>query len=186
MTNKFSHFKRKKTNSKPKKPIVINSRKFKGKELPKYEIWVDGSALTNPGPGAYGTIILQENKEVIRLSEGYFLTTNNRQELRAVVKGLEYFEEPVDITFFTDSQYVKMGCESWLWNWSRNNWRNHLGYPVKNEDLFKRAHLGLQQHRVSFVKVKGHSGVYYNEEADKLAGETALKPTKEDSGYSPD
>lgn len=164
-------------------------KKFKAKkalnEVIGYECWVDGSALQNPGKGAYASIILKEGKEIERLSEGYFLTTNNRQELRAVVKVLEYFEEPVKVTFFTDSQYVKLGCENWLWNWSRNNWRNHLGYPVKNQDLFMRAHVGLMKHKVTFVKVKGHSGIYYNEEADRLCKHTAYSPTKEDSGYIP-
>lgn len=163
---------------------MSKSKKHKRKQpLMGYEVWVDGSALQNPGPGAYGAIILKEGKEITRLTEGYFLTTNNRQELRAIVKVLEHFKEPEVIKFFTDSQYVKLGCENWVWNWKRNNWRNHLGYPVKNRDLFERAYEGLRKHKVSFVKVKGHSGIYWNEEVDALCGKTAHTPSKEDTGY---
>lgn len=33
-------------------------------------------------------------------------TTNNRMELRAVLETLKYFEEPVELTIISDSQYV--------------------------------------------------------------------------------
>ena len=51
-------------------------------------IYTDGSCLGNPGPGGYGTVLIykQHRKE---LSEGYQLTTNNRMELLAAIKGLE-------------------------------------------------------------------------------------------------
>ena len=59
---------------------------------PIITIYTDGSALGNPGPGGYGVVLLSGpfRKE---LSEGYRLTTNNRMELTAVIRGLEQLKE---------------------------------------------------------------------------------------------
>ncbi|MEY2640297.1 MAG: ribonuclease, partial [Bacteroidota bacterium] len=51
-------------------------------------MYTDGSARGNPGPGGYGVILMWGN-QAKELSEGYRLTTNNRMELLAVIKGLE-------------------------------------------------------------------------------------------------
>lgn len=51
-------------------------------------IFTDGSALGNPGPGGFG-VILQSGTHYKELSRGYKLTTNNRMELMAVIAGLE-------------------------------------------------------------------------------------------------
>ena len=50
-------------------------------------IFTDGAAQGNPGPGGYGTI-LKYKDAVKEISEGFRLTTNNRMELMAVIKGL--------------------------------------------------------------------------------------------------
>ena len=55
-------------------------------------IYTDGSAKGNPGPGGYG-IVLSHNKIKKELSEGFKLTTNNRMELLAVIIGLESIKE---------------------------------------------------------------------------------------------
>ena len=54
----------------------------------KITIYTDGAAQGNPGRGGYGVVLLSPpyRKE---LSEGFRLTTNNRMELLAVIKGLE-------------------------------------------------------------------------------------------------
>jgi len=54
----------------------------------KVNIYTDGSALGNPGPGGYG-VILQSGRHYKEISAGYRLTTNNRMELMAVIAGLE-------------------------------------------------------------------------------------------------
>lgn len=56
----------------------------------------DGSALGNPGPGGYGTILRSaENEKIISGSEEY--TTNNRIELLAVIEGLHTLKEPSEV-----------------------------------------------------------------------------------------
>jgi ribonuclease HI len=51
------------------------------------EIFTDGAAQGNPGPGGYGAI-LRYNQHEKELSEGFRLTTNNRMELLAVIASL--------------------------------------------------------------------------------------------------
>ena len=52
------------------------------------EIFTDGAAQGNPGPGGYGAILRYGNHEK-ELSGGFRLTTNNRMELLAVIVALE-------------------------------------------------------------------------------------------------
>lgn len=59
-------------------------------------IYTDGGCDPNPGPGGYGVVLIfgKHRKE---LSGGYRLTTNNRMELLAVVKGLEALKETCSV-----------------------------------------------------------------------------------------
>ena len=71
-------------------------------------LYTDGSSQGNPGPGGYGIILewvgTSYKKE---FSEGYFLTTNNRMELLAVIVGLEMLKESgIEVTVYSDSKYV--------------------------------------------------------------------------------
>mgnify|MGYP002238508243 CR=1 FL=1 len=53
----------------------------------------------------------------MELSAGYRLTTNNRMEVLAVIKGLEALKEPCRVNLYSDSKYVVdaiekgLGCE---------------------------------------------------------------------------
>ena len=74
-------------------------------------IYTDGAAQGNPGPGGYGTI-LKFNQAEKELSEGFRLTTNNRMELLAVIKGLEAIKkEGIPVTIYSDSKYVVEAVE---------------------------------------------------------------------------
>ena len=50
------------------------------------QIYTDGAARGNPGPGGYG-IVLKYGKHRKELSQGYLHTTNNRMELLGVIVG---------------------------------------------------------------------------------------------------
>ena len=62
----------------------------------KVIIHTDGACKGNPGPGAYGAVLVcgKHRKEI---SAGYRLTTNNRMELRAAIKALELLAEPCEV-----------------------------------------------------------------------------------------
>ena len=72
----------------------------------KINIYTDGAAKGNPGPGGYG-VVLMAGEHYKEISEGFRLTTNNRMELLAVIVGLEALKKPnQNVTVFSDSKYV--------------------------------------------------------------------------------
>ena len=78
-------------------------------------IYTDGACVGNPGPGGWSAIILMDNKKN-ELFGGEKLTTNNRMELTAAIKALEFCKkqegkqpELKQIKIYTDSNYVKEG-----------------------------------------------------------------------------
>ncbi|WP_272671945.1 MULTISPECIES: ribonuclease HI [unclassified Providencia] len=148
------------------------------------EIFTDGSCLGNPGPGGYGVVLRYQQHEKT-LSEGYFLTTNNRMELLAAIKALESLTRPCDIILTTDSQYVRQGITQWIHGWKRKQWRKADKSPVVNADLWKRLDDAIQRHTIDWRWVKGHAGHPENEKCDELARAAASAPTKEDTGYQP-
>ena len=100
---------------------------------------------------------------------GERITTNNRMELMAVIRGLQALKRACEVTVTTDSQYVKNGITQWIHNWKRNGWRTAAKKPVKNDDLWKLLDQEVAQHQVSWHWVRGHSGHPENERADALA-----------------
>lgn len=151
--------------------------------LKKIAIYTDGSCLGNPGPGGYAAILKYQQKERI-LTEGYFLTTNNRMELLAAIVALEALTQKCDITLYSDSQYLRNGILSWIHNWKKNGWRTANKKPVKNADLWQRLDNVVNQQRVEWIWVKGHAGHIENERCDIIAKESANSPTLNDDGFS--
>ena len=138
------------------------------------EIWTDGSARGNPGPGGYGAVLLfvdadgQEHR--LELSEGYRRTTNNRMELLAAVVALEALKRPCSVELHSDSQYlVNAFNQDWIAGWQARGWKNASKEPVKNPDLWQRMIKAAQPHQVSWLWVKGHAGTALNERCDELA-----------------
>ena len=131
-------------------------------------IYTDGACSGNPGIGGWGVVILDNNKEVL-LNGGDQQTTNNKMELTAAIKALEYFEVKQDLIINTDSKYVKDGIESWIKNWKKNGWKTSAKKEVKNKELWIRLDDLINKHNVVWVWVKGHAGNKYNDKADSLA-----------------
>jgi ribonuclease HI len=133
------------------------------------EIWADGACSGNPGPGGWGAV-LRLGDRVRELSGGDPQTTNNRMELTAVLEGLRALTRPVDVVIHVDSSYVERAfTQGWLEGWRRNGWRTAGKQPVKNRDLWEQLAAEVERHRVTWKRVKGHSGVELNERADALA-----------------
>ena len=131
-------------------------------------IYTDGACSGNPGIGGWGVVILV-NKQEILLNGGDQLTTNNKMELTAAIKALEYFETKKDLTIYTDSKYVKDGIESWIINWKKNGWKTSTKKIVKNKELWMQLDNLINKHSVTWKWVKGHAGFEFNEKADELA-----------------
>ena len=141
------------------------------------KIYTDGACVGNPGPGGWAAIVLVENEKK-ELFGGEELTTNNRMELTAAIKALEYCDaqegkQPSlkQIRIYTDSTYVKEGITVWINNWEKNNWKTADKKNVKNVDLWKKLKELIQTSQVEWNWVKGHSEDPMNDLADKLAKE---------------
>ncbi|MBR0109080.1 MAG: ribonuclease HI [Bacteroidales bacterium] len=128
-------------------------------------LYTDGAASGNPGPGGYG-IVLKCGDIRKELSGGFRLTTNNRMELLAVIKGLEAIRwENAQVEVYSDSTYVvKALTEGWLDTWVAKGWKK-----VKNPDLWQSFLPLYKKHKVSFHWIKGHAGHPENERCDRLA-----------------
>lgn len=148
-----------------------------------YIIYSDGGCKGNPGPGGYGVVAIYDNI-VVEMSQGYNLTTNNRQEMMGVIAALEEFGPGKHFIICTDSAYTIDGATIWMRNWIRNDWvAFQSGEPVKNADLWKVMDELLKLNKVVFHKVPGHAGDPFNEKADILATAASENPTIDDSGY---
>jgi len=129
------------------------------------QIFTDGAAQGNPGPGGYGTI-LRYGKHEKELSGGFRLTTNNRMELLAVIAGLESIKKSgIPVTVVSDSKYVVEAVEKgWIWTWEKNNFKKKA-----NPDLWKRFIPLYHRFKPKFKWIKGHAGHAENERCDQLA-----------------
>ncbi|MDD6773943.1 MAG: ribonuclease HI [Bacteroidales bacterium] len=119
-------------------------------------LYTDGAASGNPGPGGWGAVLVcgTHRKE---LSGGYRLTTNNRMELLAVIRGLEAIKwKDATVRIYSDSTYVVKTVTE---NWKRK----------KNQDLWARFDAVRAGFNLEFNWIKGHAGHPENERCDRLA-----------------
>ncbi len=137
-------------------------------ELPLVEIFTDGACRGNPGPGGWAVLLRMADKER-ELSDGEALTTNNRMELTAAIRGLKALKKPCRVELHTDSNYVRDGITKWIHGWQRNGWRTADKKPVKNADLWQELLDAARPHRVAWHWVKAHSGHPENDRVDALA-----------------
>jgi ribonuclease HI len=143
-------------------------------------IYTDGAARGNPGPGGLG-VVMAYRKHRKELSEGYRLTTNNRMELLAVIRGLETLKrDDLGVRIHTDSRYVADAVnQGWLFKWEGKHFKKQ-----KNADLWVRFLELYRKYKVTFVWIKGHANDPMNERCDQLAVEASHSAElQEDSGY---
>ncbi len=145
-------------------------------------VYTDGSCLGNPGPGGWGVVIKHPKKEVI-LSGGEENTTNNRMELTATIKALDFLlnKKIKNIVIHTDSNYVMMGITEWIKNWKKNSWKTAKKDPVLNQDLWKELDELRRNLDVEFKWIKAHVGHPENEKCDAIAKSEAEKYNNENN-----
>ena len=135
------------------------------------DIYTDGSCTKNPGgKGGWAAILVFNGKEK-EISGGEPVTTNNRMELTAAIRGLGALKEPCDVTLYSDSNYlVRSISEGWVWGWKKKNWiKKRPDTPVPNADLWQELLPLLSTHHVNFIWIRGHNGHPYNERCDSMA-----------------
>jgi ribonuclease HI len=131
-------------------------------------IYTDGACRGNPGIGGWG-VYIEYGETIKELYGGDELTTNNKMELTAAIKGLEALNTKCQVNLITDSKYVMDGINGWINGWKKNNWKNSQKKDVKNKDLWIQLDKLNSLHEVKWSWVKGHSGHLQNEKADQLA-----------------
>ena len=144
------------------------------------DIYTDGSALGNPGPGGYAAVLLSGDRR-LEISGGFACTTNNRMELMAVLEAHQALKgNDHTIRLYSDSKYVVDAfVKEWIRGWQRRSWKN-----VKNVDLWERLLPLTQKHRITWCWIKGHAEIPENERCDVLAKAAAGLPgLQPDTGY---
>ena len=159
------------------KNIQNDSQKIKNlKKYEEFKVYTDGACLGNPGPGGYAAVILNSDSEKLKTVSGSAEnSTNNRMELKAVIEALKLMPKNTKIELYSDSSYVLKGLSSWMQNWKNNGWKTSSKKEVANRDLWEELDNLISNFELSYQKVKGHSGNYYNEEVDNLAKKEAEK-----------
>ena len=143
-------------------------------------IYTDGSAHPNPGPGGFGVVVYDNNNLVDCYQHFEENTTNNRQEIKAILYAfLNYgintnvplFGFSSDIpTVYSDSNYCVNTFNSWMFSWAKNGWIKSDKKIPENLDLIQAYYDWYQKgYRINLQKVSGHRGIEGNELADKLA-----------------
>ncbi|MGI6777999.1 MAG: ribonuclease HI [Acetivibrionales bacterium] len=143
--------------------------------MKKVEIYTDGACSGNPGDGGWGAILKygEHEKEISGFEEN---TTNNRMELIAAIKALSVLKVACEVDLYSDSAYlINAFKEGWINNWKQNGWVTSGKDEVKNIDLWKELEQLALKHKVTWIKVKGHSDNEYNNRCDKLATDEIKK-----------
>ena len=144
------------------------------------ELYTDGAASGNPGPGGFG-VVLKFKQHRREISGGFRLTTNNRMELLAVIVGIESVtSKDLPVKIFSDSKYVVDAInQNWIYGWKKTGFKNKA-----NVDLWQRFLLIYDRNRHTFTWVKGHASNVENNRCDQLAVEAYKKGgLQTDFGY---
>lgn len=135
-------------------------------------IYVDGSCKGNPGPGGFGVVVLNDKGDIINQYQEFCEnTTNNREEMKAIIWALENYGKCVpSIIVYSDSAYCVNTFNIWMKNWKVNGWKRPKGQQVENLDLVKKYDKLINEgYLIDLQKVKGHADNEFNNLADKLA-----------------
>lgn len=137
--------------------------------LPEVILYTDGACSGNPGPGGWGALLIWNGREK-ELSGGAPETTNNRMEMRAVIEGLKALNRKCHVKIHSDSALIiNAFTKGWIENWQKKGWKKSDKKPVENRELWLEMLEAAKPHRISWIKVKGHSSDELNNRVDALA-----------------
>lgn len=139
--------------------------------MSKLFIAIDGACRRNGKPDctSSGGVFIQQFDDAHRcvatkvLSAYEYNSTNQRGELLALLKALEYiYSADMEAVVVTDSEYIfNAMTKKWYDSWRHNNWCTRAGDTAKNVDIWREiAHAADKCERadteVTYFHVKGH------------------------------
>lgn len=139
---------------------------------PVVQIWTDGACKGNPGKGGWAAVFTFNQH--CRIMGGFCKhSTNNQMELQAVVEALKALRVSSVVSIFTDSMYVVYGAHSVL-----------KGKPAKSHpELWRLVHSLSKMHSIHFFKTTAHGCDPYNNMADRVASDCAIRQVVVDNRY---
>lgn len=140
-------------------------------------IYTDGSAKANGSAnnrGGWGLVVTRDGILLETAAEGCFNTTNNREEIKAVLKAFELAQTKYkneECIVYSDSAYVVNMCNDWIYKWASNNWLNSKKQTVENLDLVQQLYkyINIDFFNCQVMKCMSHANILGNELADALA-----------------
>lgn len=143
-------------------------------------IYTDGSSKGNPGPGGFGVVALKDNTIKYSYREQNENTTNNREELKAILHAFYLSQtkfKETNCIICTDSSYCYNICNNWIFSWAKNNWKNSKKKTVENLDLIQQLYnyLNIDFFNCQVIRIPGHQNIIGNELADALATGNKVK-----------
>lgn len=131
------------------------------------ELWTDGSASPNPGPGGFAVIEMVNGsaKPVVLGNEKN--STNIRMEGKAMIAAIKYANGR-ECEIHSDSEFWINVLTKWASGWKKNGWKKKTG-EIKNLELVKELYELYEANPVKLIWVRGHVGTELNEMADEWA-----------------
>lgn len=146
---------------------------FDGQDV---EVYTDGSCKNNGRNGAKGGIgVWWGHKHCLnkslKLEDGN--KTNNRAEFRAAIVAIQLGikHKAGSLTINTDSDLLIKTITIYKNDWKRRGWKKSSKGPIANLDEVKILDSLCSKIKVKWNYVPGHSGIFGNDEADRLAHE---------------
>ncbi len=136
-------------------------------------IYTDGSCWNSDGIGGWAYIFVRDGNQIDYGIGNTKDTTSQRMEIQPVIEALQYakqqYGDTKEIEIYSDSAYVVNAINhKWYEEWILKDW-----IEISNAQLWKDLLQVIKSinSKVTFIKVKGHSGNEYNEMADRMAGD---------------
>ena len=138
------------------------------------KIYTDGS--NRKDGGGFGVVGLDENNNLLYAKQRQCInTTNNREELKAIIEAVTIARRDINNTYiiYSDSSYCVKAITEWMPQWANNGWKNSKKKEVENIDLMKQLFLLFYKKENGFIIpkhtnysinwLKGHDKIIGNE-----------------------